>query len=369
MDVSAVDLFCGTGGLTRGLEARGVSVEAGFDVEPRCKYPYESNNSGEFVRADLSRPAASTIQGVHRKFDTDAEHTLLAACAPCQPFSTLNHGSDSTEHDKWGLLRSVQTIAEEIQPDFVVMENVHGVRNHDVYERTVRRLSDEGYWINSDENKLVYCPEYGIPQKRKRWVVIASREGPVEMVDPEYTDESEYPTVKETIDELPPIEAGETHPDDPLHTARTLSDTNLERIEISKPGSSWELWKDKGRSDLLLPCHQKESGRSYTAVYGRMVPDEPAPTITTQFYNYGSGRFGHYDTDQNRALSLREGAMLQTFPRDYQFVPDEDDVEAKILGEFIGNAVPPRLGEVIAESIRQHVDDIDRQTIVQDYAD
>jgi DNA (cytosine-5)-methyltransferase 1 len=219
----------------------------------------------------------------------------------------------------------------------------------------VSRLEDWGYSINADENKNVYCPEYGIPQSRKRWVMIASRKGTIELPEPTHPNESDYPTVEETIDHLPPIEAGEVHPELDLHRARALSEKNLERIDNMVPGGDWTLWEEEGLDHLLADCHQKASGRSYKAPYSRMKPDEVAPTITTQFYNYGSGRFGHYDTDQNRALSVLEGALLQTFPKDYEFYDEWEDVGIKNLGRLIGNAVPPRLGAVVGEAILDHV--------------
>jgi DNA (cytosine-5)-methyltransferase 1 len=124
-----------------------------------------------------------------------------------------------------------------------------------------------------------------------------------------------------------------------------------------EPGGDWRLWEERGLDHLLADCHTRESGRSYKAPYSRMRPDEPAPTITTQFYNYGSGRFGHYDTDQDRALTLLEGALLQTFPQEYDFYDEWDDVGVKNLGRLIGNAVPPLLGAHVGEAIRRHVGD------------
>ena len=144
------------------------------------------------------------------------------------------------------------------------------------------------------------------------------------------------------------------HPDeDPLHRSQALSEKNLERIQQSEPGGTWRDWDN----ELVLDCHKKDSGSTYNAVYGRMEWDSAAPTITTQFYGYGSGRFGH--PEQDRAISLREGAMLQTFPKDYCFVEEEtDEVSFKQIGRFIGNAVPVRIAEVIGESILQHLDNI-----------
>jgi len=367
MNISAVDLFCGAGGLTNGLARTEIDVEAGVDFDQKCEYPYTKNNDAEFIQADLRELVEEDPDRVADRFDENADVTVLAGCAPCQPFSPLNHGSDTEDHDKWGLLREFAKLVEIIEPDIITMENVYEVRRHDVYDQFVDQLEELQYWVNSDENKRVYCPEYGIPQTRKRWVLLASRRGPIELQEPIYEKESEYPTVKETLDELPEIEAGETHEQDPLHHCRNLADVNIERIQLSKPGETWEQWVEEGREDLLLSCHKKDSGRTYTDPYGRMVPDKPAPTITTQFYNYGSGRFGHYDMSQDRALSLREGAMLQSFPREYRFIDDEEDFSMNKIAKMIGNAVPPKLGEVIGESIVNHVKKTSRQAEIKQF--
>jgi DNA (cytosine-5)-methyltransferase 1 len=365
MHLAAVDMFCGAGGLTYGLERAGISVETGIDIDGDSRYPYDRNTDATFSNADVNA-LAQNPERVARLYPWDADLTVLAACAPCQPYSTMGHSrSGGTEdHNKWGLLKTVQKIVEYVEPDVVVTENVLQVRNDDVYRGFENRLEEWGYEINPDSNKKVYCPEYGIPQNRKRWVMIASKNGEIRLPEPTHTEESEYPTVRETIDHLPPIEAGEAHPDLELHRARTLSEKNLERIDNMEPGGDWRLWEERGLEYLLADCHKKESGRSYKAPYSRMRPDEPAPTITTQFYNYGSGRFGHYDKSQNRALSVLEGALLQTFPQDYEFYDDWEDVGIKNLGRLIGNAVPPRLGEVIGRSIGEHAGiDLGHQTI------
>jgi len=365
MNISAVDLFCGAGGLSYGLEQVGISVETGFDNNPACRYPYEANSNADFRSMNVEKLARDP-EGLRRQYPWDADLKVLAACAPCQPYSTLSHEKDKTreEHDKWGLLDEVRKIVERFEPDVLAMENVLQVRNDGIYNQLVEKLTDLGYFVNDDKN--VYCPEYGVPQKRKRWVLLASKEGPIELGDPPCPDETEYPTVRETIGHLPPIEYGETHPDNPLHQSRSLSELNEERIENMEPGEDWTVWEEKGKEHLLLECHKKESGRSYKAPYGRMSPDEPAPTITTQFYNYGSGRFGHYDTDQNRALSLLEGAMLQTFPEDYQFIEDPEEATVTQLGQWIGNAVPPLLGQHIGEAILDHVDAGKREPALAD---
>lgn len=155
-------------------------------------------------------------------------------------------------------------------------------------------------------------------------------------------------TVRQVIGNLPPIAAGEKNYSDNLHVTATLSDINIQRIQHSIPGGTWRDWPES----LVLDCHKKDSGQTYSAVYGRMRWDDVAPTITTQFIGYGTGRFGH--PEQDRALTLREGAMLQTFPRGYSFVPQGETVVLKNIARHIGNAVPPRLGEVIGLSIKSH---------------
>ncbi|AQL41665.1 DNA (cytosine-5-)-methyltransferase [Halorientalis sp. IM1011] len=363
MHISAIDLFCGAGGLTNGLERAGISVEAGIDIDPDCEFPYEQNNEAEFVLEDVGELARKEPEKVADYFDPEADATLLAGCAPCQPFSPLTHGSDSSEHSKYGMLRAFLEIVGETEPDIVAMENVFEVRHADVYDEFIDGLDDLGYNLNPENDRRVYCPEHDIPQTRRRWVVLASRNGRIDLGEPLRPEPEEYPTVKNRIDHLEPLEAGETSENDPLHTARALSEKNLERIRHSEPGGSWRDWPER----LQLDCHKKASGQTYEAVYGRMVADEPAPTITTQFYNLGSGRFGHYDTDQDRALSLREGAMIQTFPEDYRFADDLEAVGITKVGRLIGNAVPPKLGEVVGDRVEEFLRGMDRQATITDY--
>ncbi|WP_136603217.1 DNA cytosine methyltransferase [Salinigranum halophilum] len=363
MDVSAVDLFCGAGGLTNGLEAAGIPVEAGFDVDEDCEYAYESNNHAKFVPADLAEVARRDPAEIGDYLDEDADVTLIAGCAPCQPFSPLNHGSDSTEHAMYGMLSVFGEIVKHVQPDFVVMENVYEVRDDPVYHEFVRQLQELGYNVNRDKDKRVYCPDFDIPQKRRRWVALASKQGTLDLGEPICTDPTQYKSVEEQIGHLPPLEAGETHPDDWLHTARSLDDINVKRVSQSKPGGTWRDWDE----ELRLECHTKESGSTYDSVYGRMRPEDPAPTITTQFYNLGSGRFGHYDQSQNRAISLREGALIQTFPADYEFAESLEDIGISKCGQLIGNAVPPELGRVIGDRVIEFLDGKDRQEAITDY--
>lgn len=359
MKVAAVDLFCGAGGLSYGLQESGVSVVAGIDKDQDCKYPYEQNINGKYVRADI-RSLAKDPEPIAQMYPWDADLKVLAACAPCQPYSTMGHSNGKGHHDhqKWGLLNEVSRIAKYVEPDVVVTENVLQVKQEDgVYDAFIKSLESQDYHVNSDENKNVYCPEYGIPQKRKRWVVMASKRGPLSLPDPPIQSEDNYPTVRDTISHLPSLEPGEVSDENNVHTSRSLSEKNLERIKNMEPGGDWTHWEQEGLNHLLADCHRKASGRSYKAPYSRMRPDEPSPTITTQFYNYGSGRFGHYDTSQDRALSLLEGALLQTFPADYEFYDAWEQAGVKNVGRLIGNAVPPLLAEHIGHAIVNHIQD------------
>ncbi|MDH5019020.1 DNA cytosine methyltransferase [Halobacterium rubrum] len=347
MTIRAVDLFSGAGGLTYGLRGAGIDVRAGFDIEPECEYPYEANNEGaEFVETDLSE--GNSIAEIREYLSGDEEYTLVAGCAPCQPFSTMSNGNKNQKegHEKWGLMGEFAEIVSEVEPDLVTMENVPEARKAEPYDEFRSTLSELGYSISDG---LVDCPDYGVPQERKRLVLLASKHGHIELTEP--THDSERVSVQSEFEkhELAELEAGETSEKDFLHNARGLSDTNLKRIKHSEPGGSWKDWPE----ELLLDCHKKESGRKYVSSYGRMEWDSPAPTITTRFYNYGSGRFGHPEED--RAISVREGALLQTFPPDYEFVESEDDLSVVSVGKLIGNAVPPRLAKAIGESLIQHV--------------
>ena len=166
MHVSAVDLFCGAGGLTNGLEQAGITVEAGFDIDPDCEYPYEVNNDAEFYEEDVGEIARDEPDRIGKLLDDDADATLIAGCAPCQPFSPLTHGEDSSDHDQYGMLRAFLEIVRTVDPDLVVMENVYERRDADVYEEFVEGLVELGYNLNPDDDKRVYCPDYGIPQTR-----------------------------------------------------------------------------------------------------------------------------------------------------------------------------------------------------------
>jgi len=345
---TAVDLFCGVGGLTRGLLGAGLNVTAGYDIDEMCRFPYEHNNPD----ARFHQQNVSTLRGADLARHYPKGHArILVGCAPCQTFSKYTQGLENERDPKWTLLKDFGRLVREVKPDIVSMENVPELQRHEVFRDFLSVLADEGFHFTDDPEKwVVQCQDYGVPQHRRRLVIVASRFGPIELIPPTHQP-SEHRTVSDVLRELPPLRAGEVCAADPLHRTSTLSDRNLRRIRASKPGGTWRDWPRRLRAD----CHKKESGKHYSSVYGRMEWDKPSPTITTQFYGFGNGRFGH--PGQDRGISLREGAILQSFPKLYQFVPPGADYPFKRIGRLIGNAVPVRLGVVIGKTIARHLDE------------
>ena len=336
---TAVDLFCGAGGLTRGLLDAGINVSAGYDIDPDCRFAYEANNkAARFVMKSVVDLGGEELDEHY----PDGHVKILVGCAPCQPFSKYTQGQDIEANEKWCLARQFARLVAEIRPEIVSMENVPEIQRHEVFHGFVRKLKRLGYRVSFEE---AYCPDHGVPQQRRRLVLLASLFGDIALSVPRRTPPV---AVRDAISHLAPLAAGECS-DDPLHRACRLSPLNLRRIQASRPGGCWREWPP----ELVADCHRTEMGKNYPSVYGRMVWDAPAPTITTQFFGFGNGRFGH--PEQDRAITLREGAILQSFPPDYQFIPPGCEVSFSSLGRLIGNAVPVRLGRSIGNSILQHL--------------
>jgi DNA (cytosine-5)-methyltransferase 1 len=338
--IYGIDLFCGVGGLTHGLIKGGVRVIAGVDVDPQCCFPYEKNNNSIFIQRDVNKLTGNELVDMFG----DSKLRLLAGCAPCQPFSTYSRKGRRVRNDtKWGLVSDFGRLVKETQPDFVTMENVPQLLDHQVFKDFIEDLEGYEIWY-----RVVDCVYYGVPQTRRRLVLIASRLGSIELLPPNLSEKHDA-TVRQAISKLPALAAGCSDPHDPLHTASSLSELNLRRIKASKPGGTWRDWDES----LLTQCHRKKSGQTYPSVYGRMEWDAPSPTITTQCFGYGNGRFGH--PEQDRAISLREAAILQTFPENYCFLAPREIVRFNKIGRLIGNAVPVRIGEIVAQSLLEHL--------------
>lgn len=340
-NIAVIDLFCGAGGLTHGLKLEGFNVKAGLDLDPQCQYAYEENNGAVYLEQDITCVKSEDL----KPFFQNADYTLLAGCAPCQPFSKYTQGKGPNADGKWELLNEFSRLVKELSPDFVTMENVPQLAKFPILNEFLTMLENEGYQVSKN---IVDCEKYGIPQSRQRLVILASKfhESPLKLVSHKYYKRK---TVEDVIGHLAPIGAGGIDPEDELHRSSSLSQLNLQRIRVSKQGGSWRDWPES----LRAKCHTQKAGQTFVSVYGRMKWDEPAPTMTTQCFGFGNGRFGH--PEQDRAISLREAAIFQTFPENYKFEPEGRGFGMKAVGRMIGNAVPVKLGVIVARSLKQHL--------------
>ena len=343
MGLKAVDLFCGAGGLTCGVLESGIDVVAGIDIDKTCEFAYKYNNKAEFINKSVVDISSNEINDLFGNGNVK----ILMGCAPCQPFSRYQKDKQNrNKHEKWGLLYVFLEHIKNIRPEIVSMENVSELEHEKIFSDFVEGLEKNGYYVTYI---VVNAADYGVPQRRKRLLLLASLYGKISFIPASHVNN--HMTVRQAIGDLPEISAGSFDANDPLHRAPSLSKLNLERIRNSVEGGTWKDWPEY----LLLECYKKKSGKSYSSVYGRMKWDDISPTLTTQFNRYGTGRYGH--PSQDRALSLREGAIIQTFPRDYQFISPTNPNTDCVIARQIGNAVPVRLGKVIGQSILLHLEE------------
>ena len=342
---SVVDLFCGIGGLSHGLRQAGLPVAAGVDADPTCRYAFEANNEADFIGEPLEEVTGARIRSMY----PEGSRRILVGCAPCTPFSAYAHAAKRPS-DKWSLVDLFLRRIEEVDPEIVSMENVprlKSFRGGGVFRRFVNGLERLGFRVVT---RTVDAADFGVAQHRRRLVVLASRLGEIRFAPP---SRPRRQTVRDAIGHQPPIRAGEAHPDDTVHRAPNLSPINLRRIRAAKPGRPWTEWE---APDLIARCHRRSTGASYKNVYGRMEWDRPAPTLTTGCFSFGRGRFGH--PEQDRAISLREAALLQSFPAGYRLAERGAPVVFSHLGRHLGNAVPVALGAAIGRAIRGHVEEV-----------
>ena len=337
--IRAVDFFCGAGGLTRGLKNSGIDVVLGIDCNEDYRDTYEKNNKPtRFLCRDIrSLPLTELEDDLGDHIGTGL---LFAACAPCQPFSKQR--TDPKDASQRTLLGEVLRFVEHFRPDYLLFENVPGiakVSGNSTYHRVVSALFRLGYHCDAG---AVDAKAYGVPQTRRRYVLLGSLAGRLRLPRPTRGPGLEpYTTVRKAIAKYPPIRAGETHPRVPNHRASVLSDTNLKRISRTPhDGGDRRAWPKR----LTLHCHSN-GYVGHTDVYGRMWWDRPAPALTCKCHSLSNGRYGH--PAQNRAISLREAAALQTFPDSYVF----HGSSKSCVGDQIGNAVPVRLAAALGRSI------------------
>lgn len=345
---SVIDLFCGVGGLTHGFVKEGFTVAAGIDFDESCRYAFEKNNDTKFIHKDIGSISANELGNLFIK----GKRKILIGCAPCQPYSIFNRNNIQTDvsefDERWKLLYSFSSLIKELKPEIISMENVPLIKTFQkgkVFEDFVASLKAVGYHISYD---IFNAQDYGVPQRRKRLVLLGSLHGEIKMIPATHVGEKVV-TVRQAIGTLPQIKNGEICKSDKLHRARKLTELSLKRIKSTSEGGSWKDWDE----NLKLDCHKKAGGQLYKSVYGRMKWDDVAPTMTTYCIGLNNGRFGH--PDQDRAISLREAAIIQSFPKKYDFIDKAVPSNVGTIAKHIGNAVPVLLGKAIAKSIKNHI--------------
>jgi len=350
MAIVGIDFFCGIGGATKGFQNAGIQVLKGIDNDPTCKNTYEKNCfPSKFLLKDINDlEPKDVLDGIHLSKD---DCLFFIVCAPCQPFSKFT--KKFADDERAYLILTFVEFVRKLIPDIIFIENVPGLAKAaqgQILEELLQilesnELSYEWEW------KLVDAKSYGVPQKRIRFIMLASRIGKIPF--PFRTHGKNllpYVTVKDTISKYPPISAGETHKDVPNHATRALSELNLKRMkQTPKDGGSRKDWP----IDLWLDCHKNSSG--HTDVYGRMSWGKPAPTLTGKCWSLSNGRFGH--PEQNRAISLREAAALQKFSDEFIFYGKNTKI-----AQHIGNAVPPLIAEVFGKAIFDFVCSAERKS-------
>jgi DNA (cytosine-5)-methyltransferase 1 len=341
--LKAVDFFCSGGGMSAGLKDAGIDVLAGIDFDPECKDTYEENISGsKFILADVFdlRPI-----DLEKKLgiQPDDNDLVLIGCSPCQYWSIIRTNKAKSLESK-NLLKEFHRFVKHFNPGYVVVENVPGILRRCEESGLVSFIEDlesRGYKVHSE---VVNLNEFGVPENRKRFSLVANRVTESKVFP---TRDTYRPTVKDFIgvgNGFPKVLAGHKDQTDFLHSVAGLSDKNITRLKMTPAnGGSRSSWAD---TNLQLEAYKKKDSKvSFSDTYGRMSWDKPAPTITTKFFSISNGRFAHPEED--RAISLREGATLQTFSKDYKFI----GTSISSIARMIGNAVPPQYAKKIGQSI------------------
>lgn len=345
LNLKAVDFFCGGGGMSYGMQKAGIKVLAGIDFEPNCKATYKANIKGaEFIQADVFNLTEQELQ-TKLNLKRNDDELILIGCSPCQFWSIINTDKNKSEKSK-NLLVEFRRFVEYFKPGFVVVENVPGVLRKKEESGLASFISwleekSNGYKVHFDVHNV---SEYGVAQNRKRFTLIANRVSDKEIIP--LKRKGEKKTVKDILgveNGFEKISAGHKDTTDFLHSASSISTINKERLQLVKKdgGNRFGFANDER---LQLKCFVGREN-SFKDTFGRLWWNRPAPTITTKFSSISNGRFVHPEED--RALSLREGASLQSFPKSYKFLGSTIASVARI----IGNAVPPEYAKRIGKAI------------------
>ena len=337
MQFNSIDLFAGAGGLTVGMHMAGFQTKAAVEIEPAAVKAYELNhpNSKVFPKniKEIDMKEIKEILG------NEPLH-LLAGCPPCQGFSSMRrlNKKQSVRDDRNSLVLEFLRFVKELKPLTIMMENVPGLVNYYLFKQVVKELKELGY---NPKVEVVNVKDYGVPQRRKRLVMVGSLLGNLEVAKVDVPKA----TVREAIGGLPDIEEAS----DPVHKIVANHIPRIQEMisEIPKDGGS--------RKDLpehrILECHKKENV-GFHDVYGRLKWDDYSSTITGGCLNPSKGRFLH--PEENRCITAREAALLQTFPEDYKFPVDITKTAVALL---IGNALPPKFSYYQSLNIRNHIEE------------
>ena len=340
--INAVDFFCSGGGMSYGMQQAGINIVAGIDFDKNCEETYTANiKNARFIHADVFDLKEEELeQQLSLKKNDDS--LLLIGCSPCQFWSIINTDREKSEKSK-NLLIEFHRFVKYLNPGYVVVENVPGVlrrKEESGLDKFIDWLNESGYKVHF---KVHEVSEYGVPQHRKRFTLIANRTTGQEIEPVKY--EGKKVTVRDVIGEhngFPKIEAGHKDNSKFIHSVAGLSKINIKRLELTEKNGGLRL--SYADTDLAPNCHRNKKD-CFKDTYGRMFWDKPSPTITTKFFSISNGRFAH--PEENRAISLREGAVLQSFPKDYIFKTTSIANTARM----IGNAVPPKYAEAIGLAI------------------
>ena len=343
--IKCVDFFSGCGGTSVGFARARIEISVGVDIDPDAATTFRSNfPNTPFLERDIRELTAADLAPSVTLEEND--FLLFSACAPCQPF-TKHHRINKPLDDQANLLSEFLRFVDEFQPHLLFLENVPGLakptRSSGPFGELMETLDKWRYWRDFREFD---CWEFGVPQKRRRFVLVGSRLGPIAFPQRTHgpgTANPRYSTVREWIGDLPKIDAGENHQHVPNHRAASLSLLNLERVKATPEGGSRRNWPNY----LKLECH-RGGFNGYSDVYGRLRWDAPASALTTRCISLSNGRFGH--PNQDRAISAREAASLQTFPRSFRFYGSLNSVARQI-----GNAVPVLVSQKFGENFVDHV--------------
>lgn len=341
--LKAVDFFCSGGGMSYGMQKAGIKILAGIDYDKSCESTYKSNIKGaKFIHADVFDLQVNDLQNELSLKNND-DNLILIGCSPCQFWSIINTDKRKSQRSS-NLLKEFRRFVEQLKPGYVVVENVPGVlrrQEESGLKDFIEWLQNNGYVVH---HKIHEVSEYGVPQHRKRFTLIANRVSKKE-IEP-IKMKGKKKTVRDVIgveNGFPKVEAGHRDNTNFMHTVAGLQEINLRRLSLTeKDGGTRLSYVDN--EELVPNCHKNDKN-NFKDSYGRMWWDKPAPTITTKFFSISNGRFAHPEED--RAISLREGAVLQSFPKTYKFKTKSIADTARM----IGNAVPPKYAEAIGKAI------------------